>query len=206
MAEAYSTLYRLEVFLSTTEDNLSIPTADIVSVSMIHNYDVAMYPIIRLRLYTDLSNLQKLTDDPDKIYVYFRFLGNVYNMNKNESGDGNGSLQIVDGSTNYEIALKAYIENKNALTSKMDEYDHGIKNSSDLNSNNKVPVTLYAYDAQMVNYLKHQVQGIYKNMDITSIIESVTSICPCELDMDPIHSIEQPALKASHTNQRRCGD
>lgn len=190
MAEAYSTLYRLNISIGGKGSNdwgFNVPTADIVSVSFIHNYDVAMYPIIRIRLYTDLSYLQMMTDDPDNIHIALNFQGNVYKMNKNDASDGNGSLQIVDGSSNWCNSLKAYIENKNALTSRMDNYDHGIKNDSSLNENNKVPVTLYAYDATTVNYMKFQAQGIYKNMDITSIIESVTNVISY-LDMDPIQN------------------
>ena len=187
MAEAYSTLYKLSVMVNTTEDDMVIPTSDIVSVSIINNYDVAMFPIIRIRIYTDLSYLQKITNDPDNISVNIVFNGNVYDMNSINK-EGNGSLQCVDGSTNCPLSLKAYIENKNTLTSKMDQYVHGIKKTSDLNSNNKVPITLYAYDAKMVNSLKYQAQGIYKNMDITSIIESMTNNFYYSLSLDPIHN------------------
>ena len=194
MAEAYSTLYRLNVSVGryngsyeTEEWGFIVPAADIVSISIIHNYDVAMYPIIRVRLYTDLSYLQQMTDDPDNIGVILTFNGNVYKMNKNDASDGNGSLQMVDGSKSWSVCLKAYIENKNALTSKMDSYDHGIKKDSSLNENIKVPVTLYAYDERIINYMKFQVQGIYKNMDITSIIESVTNTTT-DLDMDPVQN------------------
>lgn len=190
MAEAYSTLYSLRVHIglqgSSDNEYKTIPSADVVSVSFIHNYDISLYPIIRVRLYSDLSTLDLITSDPDNVVMYLIMHGNVYNMNKNEASDGNGSLQIVDGSKNYEMGLKAYIENKNTLTSKMDQYDHGIKKDSSLNENIKVPITLYGYDNRMINSMKYQAQGIYKNMDITSIIEAVSQLCPCHLDMDPV--------------------
>lgn len=192
MAEAYSTLYKPRVALgfphTDIDEFIEVSNSDIVSISFIHNYDVALYPIIRVRLYTDISALETITTYPDDLWMLLNLNGNVYNMNKNEDSDGNGSLQIVDGSKNYDVALKAYIENKNTLTSKMDQYDHGIKKTSALNENVKVPITLYGYDQQMINSMKYQAQGIYKNMDITSIIEAVTDICPCNLDMDPVQN------------------
>ena len=192
MAEAYSTLYRLQLDVGVLHpgvgyETFSVSPSDIVSISIINNYDVAMYPIIRIRLYTDLSHLQILTSEPDNARVNLVFKGNVYKMNKNDASDGNGSLQIVDGGKNWDLCLKAYIENKNSLTSKMDNYDHGIKKDSSLNENNKVPITLYAYDDATINFMKSQAQGIYKNMDITSIIQSITNVIT-KLDMDPIQN------------------
>ena len=181
--EAYSVLYRIQCRLFNTSFDKSVAASDIVSVSIIHNYDIAMYPIIRIRLYSDLSTMQGLVDDPDHIYVNMTFSGNVCNLNY-QNEDSSGTVQIIDGANNYDFRLKAYIENKNTLTSMMDQYDHGLKKDSDLNTNNKVPITIFAYDADMINSLKQKSTSIYKNMSITTIIEDMTKNAAYKLSMD----------------------
>lgn len=185
-SDKYSVLYDIccEIFTSNGLQQY-VSSSDIVSVSIIHNYDKAMYPIIRIRLYTDISTLEKITDDPDNINIGLAFNGGVYNMNyKND--DGNGNVQIVDGAYRGVFTLKGYIENKNTPTSIMDQYEHGIKKGSDLNTNNKVPITLYGYNDGMIHALKQKAPAIYKNMDITSIIGDLTESGYYTLSMDDI--------------------
>jgi hypothetical protein len=69
--------------------------------------------------------------------------------------------------------LKGYIENKNIPTSKFDQYEFGIKKTSDLNTNVKVPIEIYCYDDNLVHLMKQKAQSIYKNMSISSIIEDI---------------------------------
>ena len=146
-----------------------------------------MYPIIRIRLYTDLETMQGLVEDPDNIYVNMTFSGNVCNLNY-QNENTSGTVQIVDGANNYDFRLKAYIENKNTLTSIMDQYDHGLKKDDSLNTNNKVPITVYAYDADMINSLKQKSVAIYKNMSITTIIEDMTRNSAYKLSMDSLQN------------------
>lgn len=185
--DAYSVLYRIQCRLYNDSFSQSISPSDIVSISIIHNYDVAMYPVIRVRLYSDLTTMEGLTADPDNIYIDLSLMGNTCNMNYNNE-NSNGTVQIVDGAANYDIRLKAYIEHKNTLTSMMDRYDQGMLKNSDLNNNNKVPITVFAYNANMVNSLRQRAHGIYKNMDISSIIRSMTQSSSYVLDMDDLHN------------------
>lgn len=168
----FSTLYKISVILQTKGPNgssFSISPSDIVSIAMIHNYDNATFPIIRLRLYTDLITMERLTEYPDQIYASVQLLGNIYKMNDAE----NKSPTLVSGATNLSFSLKGYIENKNTPTSLMDQYDHGIKKSSDLNTTRKVPIELYCYDADLIHYMRRKAPSIFKRMSLTTVIETM---------------------------------
>lgn len=171
-SKKFSTLYKLSVVLQTKGSDGSsfrISPSDIVSIAMIHNYDNATFPIIRLRLYTDLSTMEKLTEYPDQIYVSVQLFGNIYQMNDAE----NRSPSLVGGATNLSFSLKGYIENKNTPTSVMDQYDHGIKKSSDLNTDRKVPIEIYCYDDNLIHYMRKKAPSIFKQMSLTSVIEAM---------------------------------
>lgn len=147
---------------------LRISPSDIVSISMIHNYDSAMFPIIRIRLYTDLTTMEHLTEYPDQIYVGMDMFGNIYRMN-----DDDKSPKVVSGATNLSFSLKGYIENKNTPTSVMDQYDHGLKKQSDLNVSRKVPIEIYCYDDKLIHFMRKKAPSIFKSMSITSVIETM---------------------------------
>jgi hypothetical protein len=131
--------------------------------------------------------MEGLTEDPDNIHVDLTLSGNTCNMNYNNE-NSNGSVRIVDGATNYDIRLKAYIEHKNTPTSMMDQYDHGIKKDGSLNTYNKIPISVYGYNGDMINSLRQRAPGIYKNMSISSIIESLTQSAAYSLEMDDIRN------------------
>lgn len=166
----YSTLYRIAMSVQTNDNknNFSIPTSDIISISMIHNYDTATFPIIRVRLYTDLDTMEYLTEYPDQIYVKMNMIGGVYRMD-----DENKSPIMVSGANNISFTLKGYIENKNTPTSIMDQYENGIKKSSDLNVNRKVPIEIYCYDDELIHYMRKKSPAIFKQMSLVSIIETM---------------------------------
>lgn len=172
----YSVLYKLSVSLKINSSlnnegyiTLQIPTADIVSITMINDYDYATFPIIRLRLYTDLTNMTYLTENPDDINVSIIMNGNVYRMNDSD----NKTPTPVSGATNINISLKGYIENKNVPTSIFDKYDHGIERLIDLNVVRKVPIELYCYDEKIIHYMRTRTESIYKDMTLSSIIETM---------------------------------
>ena len=57
----YSTLYQINLrFVIDGTDNISISNSDIVSISIINQYDTKTYPMFRLRLYSDITLLQDL--------------------------------------------------------------------------------------------------------------------------------------------------
>ena len=163
----YSVLYKTSVSLKINSSinnegytTISLPTSDIVSIAIINNYDNATFPIIRLRIYTELKNVLYLTENPDDIHVSIILNGNVYRMNDADTK----SISPVSGATNININLKGYIENKNIPTSIMDQYDSGIEKSTDLNTLKKVPIEIYCYDEKLIHYMRTKVQSIYKDM------------------------------------------
>lgn len=166
----YSTLYKIGMTIKTNNntDVFNISTSDIVSMSIINNYDTATFPIIRIRLYTDLTTMENLTQYPDQIYVSVNMNGNVYRMN-----DDDKSPVPVAAASNLSFTLKGYIENKNTPTSVMDQYDHGIKKTSDLNTTRKVPIEIYCYDDELIHFMRRKASSIFKDMSITSVIETI---------------------------------
>ena len=172
----YSVLYKTSVSLKVNSSinnegykTISLPSSDIVSIAFIHNYDNATFPIIRLRIYTELTNVLYLTEQPDDIYVSLILNGNIYRMNDEETN----SISPVAAATNIEMFLKGYIENKNIPTSIMDQYDSGIEKGTDLNTLKKVPIEIYCYDEKLIHYMRTKVSSIYRSMSITSIIETI---------------------------------
>ena len=197
MSNNYSVYYDVGLSLyqrNTTSENINatefinITKDDIISIAIIHNFDSSMYPIIRIRIYADLSMMEKLTENPDYIYATMLIAGNVY-----DTASEDGTLKMVSGFAQpYSFRGKIYLENKNTPTSLADDYDQGIKRSNDLNVNRKVPITLYCYDADMVRFMIQKVNSIFKEMDITSVIESIfRKQGSVDLSIDPITNQEK---------------
>ena len=85
--------------------------------------------------------------------------------------------------------LKGYIENKNIPTSTFDQYVLGIKKTSDMNTNTKVPIEVYCYNDNLIHLMKQKTPSIYKNMSITSIIEDIMSRNSIYgFEMDPLNN------------------
>ena len=192
MADKYSTLYNINCRIGCmpnyqTNASVTLSPSDIVSLSFIHNYDIATYPIIRLRAYVDLSIFELITTYPDDIYISFQMDSKIGNMNY-EQEDGNGTVQIIDAGQSAYLNYKGYLENKNTPTSIMDSYEQGIKKDSDLNTTRKVPLTLFCYNDEMIHNLKRKNNCIYKDMDITTIIENMSEGSNYVVYMDPIQN------------------
>lgn len=170
--DKFSVLYRPSLVLQTKGTDgatINISPSDIVSMTIIHDFDNAMFPIIRIRLYSDLSIMEKLTQYPDQIFVRLYMTGMVYRM----ADQDNKSPTPVTGAKSLSFSLKGYIENKNIPTSIMDQYDHGIKKKSDLNIDRKVPIEIYCYDNELIHYMRRKASSIFKDMSITTVIETL---------------------------------
>ena len=79
--DKFVALYRPNVSIVLPDETLNISNSDIVTISFIHNYDTMTYPIIRLRLYSDISVIQTICDSPDDIEVRGALFGMIYRMN-----------------------------------------------------------------------------------------------------------------------------
>lgn len=166
--DQFLTLYKPSVRLVVNNEIISIPVSDIVSISFIHNYDTMTFPIIRLRLYSDISIIQKICDYPDDIQVRGCLDAGIYRMSSD-----NKSPIIVSYANPINFQSKGYIENKNIPSSSFDQFQLGIKKTDDLNSNVKVPIEIYCYNDELVHLMKQKAPSIYKNISITSIIEDM---------------------------------
>lgn len=168
--DKYVTLYKPIISIIVPNETIKISDSDIVSISFIHNYDTMTYPIIRLRLYSDISIIQSICENPNDIEVRGILQGMIYRMN-----DEKRSPIPVNGVEEISFKLKGYIENKNIPTSKFDQYEFGIKKTTDMNTNMKVPIEVYCYNDRLVHLMKQKAPSIYKNMSITSIISDILS-------------------------------
>ena len=124
--DKFVTLYKPNISLVLPNDTISVSNSEIVSVAFIHNYDTMTYPIIRIRLYSDISVIQTLCESPNDIEVRGSFTGMIYKMN-----DEKKSPVPVSPVNEISFKLKGYIENKNIPTSKFDQYEFGIKKTTD---------------------------------------------------------------------------
>ena len=70
----YNVMYELNASISigvgtnTDPTIMQIQSSDIVSIAIIHKYDTATYPIIRLRIYADMS-LMELINGIQTMYM-----------------------------------------------------------------------------------------------------------------------------------------
>lgn len=168
----YSVFYKPNLRLVINEsENVSINKSDIVSISFMNQYDTKSYPMIRLRLYSDITLLQKLTGNPDAIEIRGSIDGCIYMISNNDSP------QPIKPTKSIQFGMKVYIEYKNTPTSEMDKYVNGIPKSSDLNVNNKVPIELYCYNYKMIHSMSDQPQAVWKDMNLPTIISSMLSHC-----------------------------
>lgn len=168
--DKFVTLYKPNISLVLPNDTISVSNSEIVSVAFINNYDTMTYPIIRIRLYSDISVIQTLCESPNDIEVRGSFTGMIYKMN-----DEKKSPVPVAPVNEISFKLKGYIENKNIPTSKFDQYEFGIKKTTDMNTNTKVPIEVYCYNDRLIHLMKQKAPSIYKNMSLTTVISDMLS-------------------------------
>lgn len=169
-SDKYSVLYKIRLNFIVNNEVLEMSSSDIVSIAYICNYDTMTHPIIRARLYTDLSNIQMLCDDPDDIYVKLSFDGNMYKVDNSSQ-----TVTPVSRASSITFQLKGYIETKNIPSSKYDQYKDGVKSNDELTSGNKFPFEVYCYNAPIINKTKSTVPAIYKNMSILTAMQQMLS-------------------------------
>ena len=160
----YSVLYKTSIQIFAGNNVLNIPTSDIVSLTFINQYDTMTFPIIRIRLYTDLSIIQYMTDDKDNISANVVLHGGVYSVNEDNK------TTMMNACKDINFNMKVYIQNKNIPSSKMDQYVNGMKKENDLNNNVKIPIELFGYNQTCIHNMKKISMGIYKDMSLASIV------------------------------------
>lgn len=169
MKDVYVTMYTPSLNLLVNNETINLSNSEIVSISFIHNYDTTSYPIIRLRIYADLTKIQQICENPDSILVRGCLNGGIYKMNQNTENEST----LVKAVKSINISLKAYIEMKNIPSSTYDQYEDGKKKESDLNVNIKSPLELYCYNEQLVHYMKKRANSIYKDTSIGTVLHDI---------------------------------
>ena len=182
--DKFLTLYKVSMSLIINGNINMISQSDIVSIAIINNYDTMTYPIIRVRLYSDISLIENLTEYPDDIHIRCNLDGGIYKIN-----DDVKSPVLVNSSNSVSFAMKVYLENKNTPTSVADQYVDGIKKKGNLNESVKVPIELYCYNEKLMHFMKQQSKSIYKNTSVLTVIEDMFRRNGIyDFKIDPIHN------------------
>lgn len=190
--DKYTTLYEIGITVNNGKASpMVLSNDDIISLSIINDYDYAIFPIIRLRLFIDLDKYTYINEDPNNLSLTFNCMGGVYKINQTDNGTTQVKI-ISTGSADFGIngILNGYVETKNNAYSKYDNYQMGTKRDSSLNTNNKIPLTVFCYDAQLVRAFKRKVPGIYKNTSLEYIINDMFEKCGIAFDYLNISRID----------------
>ena len=182
----YVNLYNVNLTLVVDKKIIKVSPSDIISLSIINNYDSMTYPIIRFRLYTDINIIQSLAENPSDIFVRCNLDGGVYMLKEQTTPS------IVQPTKSISFSMKGYIENKNIASNSYEEYVNGIKKTSDLNDNIKVPIELYCYHEETITKFHQYAQSIYKDTTIETVINDLFNRCGIhEFEIDKIHNQEK---------------
>ena len=175
--DKYTSLYEFNISIyNNIEDTMILSNDDVVSLSIINDYDHAFFPIIRLRLYIDLTKLAYINEDPNNLIISMAPTLSLNKINETETGVTYTNVMGLGGCFGYDV-LYGYIETKNNPYSKYDNYQMGEKRDDSLNTNNKVPLTIYCYDKNLIRATKQHVNAIYKNTSLYAVVSEMFLQC-----------------------------
>lgn len=172
--EYYSTLYSMNFRIIVDKfKTITISPGDVVSLTISNDYDRSTYPIIRLRIYSDLSVIQNIAEYPDALELRASVTGGIYQMSTDQTP------RLIKPTKGFDFSAKIYLEYKNIPTSPMDQYQNGLPRSmnEDLNTENKVPIELYCYDDTTIHRMKDQPPAIYKDMSLVTVVSRMFDYC-----------------------------
>lgn len=189
----FTSLYEFTISISNGKESPMVLTNDdIVSISFINDFDNALFPIIRLRLYIDIDKLSYINEDPNNLSLSFSMFGSIYKINQNENETTYDRYKPLNESiTDDSSLLYGYVETKNNPYSKYDNYQMGEKRDNSLNTNVKVPLTIYCYDKEIIRGLKRRVNSIYRNTTIFEIISGMFRQCDVHYEIHGIDNNER---------------
>ena len=176
--DKYTSLYEFTISIyNGIEDTIILSNDDVVSISIINDYDYAFFPIMRLRLYIDLPKLAYINEDPNNLLIGFSCNGSINKINESEDSVTYTRIKSFTSLENYSSGLYGYVETKNNPYSKYDNYQMGEKRDDSLNTNNKVPLTIYCYDKNLIRATKQRVNSIYTNTSLYAAVTNMFSQC-----------------------------
>lgn len=180
MSTLYSPLYEFDVSINNnTSTPIILSKDDIVSIAIVQDFDNAVFPMIRIRLYTDIDTLTYLNEDPNNLDLCISSIVGVYELNENQEVTD----RVIDShafNIATDVKLKCYLENKNTPYTTYDNYQQGLQKDDSLNSKTKTPITLYCYDYNAIRNSKRKVSSIYKNTTLFEIVNHMATECEIE--------------------------
>ena len=188
----YNVMYELNASISigvgtnTDPTIMRIQSSDIVSIAIIHKYDTATYPIIRLRIYADMSLMELINTDPDNVYAGFNAIGGLY-----KTDNDSNTTSLIGSTRTISVYGKAYIENKNIPVSKMDQYKMGVKDTNDLNVDSKVPFELFIYDEKLMHAMRQKTQAVYRDVTVGTVCDDIlkkAGLPSNQIHIDPVQN------------------
>jgi hypothetical protein len=166
----YATLYKLTLALIFDGEVIEIPTSDVVSVMIGHNFDTMVHPILRFRLYSDISLMQRISEKPDQIFVRANLDGGIYRTSEDHEDKSSTLIRPTEPIT---LSMKVYINHKNIATSSMDQWKDGVKRSGALNEEIKVPITLLCFDEKLIHSMKQWLPSVYKKTSLMTVVKDM---------------------------------
>lgn len=186
MAQIYNMMYRIGIGLHVGGSYIRINSSDIVSIAILHRYDSATYPIVRVRFYADMALIENINEDPDAILMVGRITAHVMRTDPETNAN-----TICNVGSSYDFSARAYLENKNIPVSQMDQYKMGERDSTDLNVDSKVPFELFLYKDVVTHKMRQKAPCIYRNMSIESAMKDIlyrSDLSDHQIIMDPVHN------------------
>ena len=167
--KSFLTLYTPYLRFEVDGKVIEISPGDIVSLTVMNQYDTASYSMIRLRLYADISMLRALMEKPDKIKLKGRFDGSIYRQESDQSPIPVKPVKSI------ELSHDVYIEYKNTPTSEMDNYENGLPRTTDndLNVNKKVAIEVYCYEKELIHRMNSRAPSVFKSVTMHTLIEAL---------------------------------
>lgn len=186
-------LYKPDISIAIGElrdEVIQIKNNEILSISIMNNYDTATFPVIRLRLQCDVEVLELLTKDPDNLYVIGTLESGLYDINNDIDKESTSPILVGYGSS-ISFSMKLYIESKNTPVNEFDRYENGLLKDNTTVGNPKVPLQLYCYDENIIHASQIKCNSIYKDISLETLIHSMCNSVNIPLNMDKLSNAKK---------------
>lgn len=184
----YNVMYKLNGWIASgTSFKQKLSGSDIVSIAIINQYDTATYPIIRVRVYADMNLIENLNENPDDTTIGMTLTGGVYKTDKDTN-----TTSLVYPTDEISISGYGYIENKNIPVSKFDQFKMGLRDSTDLNVDSKVPFEIYIFWPEIIYAMRSKTHAVYRDSTVGTVCEDIlmnlVGLPENKITIDPIQN------------------
>lgn len=184
----YNTMYKLNGWIASgSEYRQVLSGSDIVSIAIINQYDTATYPIIRIRVFADMNMIENINENPDDTLVGITLTGGVYRTDQNSN-----TTSLVYPTNEISFSGYGYIENKNIPVSKIDQFKMGLKDSTSLNVDSKVPFEIYVFWPDVIHAMRSKTHAVYRNSTVGTVCEDIlmnlVGLPENQITIDPIQN------------------